>query len=223
MANNLKIEGNYIIITDTIAPFTVFIREVRNQIKFTKNLSDEFQFEFIVPKIENASEETQTSYVIGGEWNLFQFADFIDDRTSLPFNSVAELESFLYENTGFIVLGGGGGGGITYVATDATLSGDGTPAFPLSVVQSAGLPTKSGIELNATFVGNPKRAVILFATPFADANYSISVDAHTNLNTQYIISIELISANGFTINMGVNNINNLVDVRWIAIKNGETT
>jgi len=48
--------------------------------------------------------------------------------------TVPSLEAFLRINTALIPTGGGGGGGLTYVATDATLDGDGTPGFPLSVV-----------------------------------------------------------------------------------------
>jgi len=48
--------------------------------------------------------------------------------------TVPSLEAFLRLNTALIPTGGGGGGGLTYVATDATLNGDGTPGFPLSVV-----------------------------------------------------------------------------------------
>lgn len=131
MANNLKIKGNYLIITDDVSN-EVYIREIRGELKFTKNDSDEFQFEFVIAKIE---QQQNSSFIVGEVLNLFPFADFIDDRTSLPFVSVDELEDFLYENTGFISVDlTGSGGYLTYVATDATLSGDGTALYPLSVV-----------------------------------------------------------------------------------------
>jgi len=84
------------------------------------------------------------------------------------------------------------------------------------------LKTKSGIVAAVTFVGNPLRATVTFTTPFADANYSISLIETTNANRNFNMKVDSApTAAGFTISMGSENNNNLVDVRWIAIKNGE--
>ena len=61
--------------------------------------------------------------VVAGDW---------EDNLAVVY-TLATLTAFFRENTAIIPTGGGGGG-LTYVATDATLVGDGTPGFPLSVV-----------------------------------------------------------------------------------------
>ena len=61
--------------------------------------------------------------VVAGDW---------EDNLAVVY-TLATLTQFLRINTAIIPTGGGGGG-LTYVATDATLNGDGTPGFPLSVV-----------------------------------------------------------------------------------------
>jgi len=135
--------------------------------------------------------------------------------------TVSSLEAFLRINTALIPTDGGGGG-LTYVATDATLDGDGTPGFPLSVIQSAGLPTKSGVKAQVDFAGNPKIAVVVFTAPFIDNQYSPVITCETINGASYVPNVEAITANGFVINMSVILINNLVAIHWVAIKNGET-
>jgi len=78
--------------------------------------------------------------------------------------------------------------------------------------------TKAGKVLNVTFAGNPKKATVTFATAFADAEYSPSVVGNTSANTSYNLTVENITANSFVISANTNNINNLIGVRWIAIK-----
>jgi hypothetical protein len=86
-----------------------------------------------------------------------------------------------------------------------------------------GLETKAGVVLNAAFSGNPKKtAVILFATPFADANYSLTIGTHTQNNSTFSCDFESKTATGFVINAHANNVSNLLDVSWTAIKNGES-
>lgn len=83
------------------------------------------------------------------------------------------------------------------------------------------LKTKSGIVLKVSFTGNPKTATVTFATAFADTNYSISLVCNTVSGKAYTPVVENILAGSFDINMTVNNINKLTDVRWIAVYNGE--
>ncbi len=85
---------------------------------------------------------------------------------------------------------------------------------------SAGLVTKSGLVLNATFTGNPKTATVTFSSAFADANYTPVF--MVNGTTSFSPRATSIVAGSFVINMGANNINGLVDVRWVAIKHGES-
>ena len=86
----------------------------------------------------------------------------------------------------------------------------------------SGLKTKSGKVVKATFTGNPKIATVTFTTAFDDANYSPVISQQTISNTSYSIAIETILAGSFIINLGANNINDLVDIRWVATKHGET-
>ncbi|GAG35964.1 unnamed protein product, partial [marine sediment metagenome] len=94
---------------------------------------------------------------------------------------------------------------------------DGTVAYI-----SDTLKTKAGVVLNAGFTGNPKTATITFGTAFADANYSPTFQPNTTNNKSFKADIENITASSFDVNLHVNNISDLVDVRWVAIKHGET-
>lgn len=78
------------------------------------------------------------------------------------------------------------------------------------------LKTKSGVITPATFVGFPRKATVTFSTPFADANYSMTVIG-TNGRTWVV---ETVTANGFTINSG-SNIALTGNVYWTATKHGE--
>ncbi len=86
------------------------------------------------------------------------------------------------------------------------------------------LKTKSGIVPIASFAvsGGNLRATVNFSTAFADANYSISLMETTNANRRVNMKVDSAPTSaGFTISLGTSNPNNIVDVRWIAIKNGE--
>jgi len=89
------------------------------------------------------------------------------------------------------------------------------------LIESAKIKQKSGVVLKATFTGNPKTATVTFATPFADANYSPIITCEAINRNAYTPIVTNITSAGFTINMTVNNINNLTSVRWVAIKHGE--
>ena len=84
------------------------------------------------------------------------------------------------------------------------------------------LKQKSGIIPIVNFAGNPLRATVVFATPFADANYSISIIEVTNGNKNVNPKVDASpTAVGFTVSLGTGNANNIVDVRFVATKNGE--
>ena len=97
MANNLKIEGGYFVITDTIAPNKEFIREVRDEVKFNRDTNDVYRFIFNT----NTTAGTSLNYTLGGELTEYTFANFIDDRTGVAFTNVDELDDFLSLNIGF--------------------------------------------------------------------------------------------------------------------------
>jgi len=86
---------------------------------------------------------------------------------------------------------------------------------------TATYPYKAGSVLKASFAGNPKVATVTFATPFADANYSITLTSYTTGNSGFGAVVNSQTASGFVVNLNVNNVTNLISVFWIAIKNGE--
>ena len=97
-------------------------------------------------------------------------------------------------------------------------SGNWEPATPATSSQ----PYKAGTVVKATFSGNPKTATVTFATPFVDANYSITLAPTTSGNSGFGPVVNTKTASGFTINTMVNNVNNLIAVDWTAVKHGET-
>ena len=85
------------------------------------------------------------------------------------------------------------------------------------------LPTKAGKVLGASFSGNPKKATVTFATPFADANYTVVVTGVTNVSGNgHVPSIESQLAGSFVINLETNSISTLISANWIATKHGES-
>ncbi len=100
MAYNLKLEGNFLSITDTITGGELF-RATLDHSTFIVDENDLITFERNFANAEG-----------------FAFVDLIDDRTELAFTSVDDLKTFLSTNLGVISSGGGGGGG---GVTDHTL------------------------------------------------------------------------------------------------------
>lgn len=90
-----------------------------------------------------------------------------------------------------------------------------TPSAANDVARLADLHTrfKSGKIAAGTFTGNPKTATVTFATPYADANYSISIIGADGRTWTY----ESLTANGFTINANANQALT-GDVLWQTIK-----
>lgn len=82
---------------------------------------------------------------------------------------------------------------------------------------------KAGRVLAAGFAGNPKKATVTFSTPFADTNYSVTITPVTSGNIAYTPIIESQLAGSFVINVTTNNIPNLTQMNWVAVKHGEST
>jgi hypothetical protein len=87
----------------------------------------------------------------------------------------------------------------------------------------AALAHKSGRELAVGFAGNPKTATVTFSAAFPSANYAVVVTAVTTGNKQFAMNVESQVAGSFVINMGTNNIADLVQVNWIAMVDGESS
>lgn len=84
------------------------------------------------------------------------------------------------------------------------------------------LPTKAGRVAVGSFAGNPKLATVTFATPFPGVAYAIVLTAVTQNNKQYVMNAQSKLAASFVINMGTNNVGDLLEVGWTATADGET-
>jgi hypothetical protein len=78
-------------------------------------------------------------------------------------------------------------------------------------------PIKSGRVFPGSFAGNPKKATVVFGSAFATTNYAITLAAEGTGNKQFHPTYENKLTTGFTINLGANNLANLVEVSWHAI------
>ncbi len=148
------------------------------------------------------------------------------DRTGLAAGSAIRLSLISDEPQIEFTQGQGGGSPFMSIIRAITMTGNwlwliqnrsGTFAFQDNV-----LKLKSGIVLPVSFSGNPKKtAPIVFASPMPSSNYAITLSAHTQNNTTFSIDYESRTSTGFVINTHANNINNLIDVTWIASVIGE--
>lgn len=87
----------------------------------------------------------------------------------------------------------------------------------------SGLLTKAGKVLSASFSGNPKKATVTFSTAFSDADYAITLTPIINVSGfRYSPNVESQVSGSFVINMGANNLADLISCCWIAIQTGET-
>lgn len=93
MAANLKIEGNFLVITDTIDGED-YLRLPRSNVRYLLDIDGaDTYFEFLTVGIVQG-------VIFPKGKPKFLFADILDDRTGAAFTNVAELNTFLSINTG---------------------------------------------------------------------------------------------------------------------------
>lgn len=80
---------------------------------------------------------------------------------------------------------------------------------------------KSGILIPGNFSGNPKQATVAFATAYPDANYTVTLSAETANDKSFALRYENKTTAGFDVDLGSNNIANLVSVSWQTVPVGE--
>lgn len=87
-----------------------------------------------------------------------------------------------------------------------------------------GLPTKVGVVGAGSFSGAPLKASVTFGAPFATSNYAVTLDPVTSQASGrgYAPTPENKQTTGFDINLHSARVNDLVEVGWQAIENGET-
>lgn len=110
MSVNLKIQGYYLVLTDT-GTSSEYIREKTAQLKFKVNGT---KYRFFLDVKNNVGSDI--SYEQGDDETEFEYADIIDDRTGLAFVTNADLTDFLSGKLGEPI--GGGGGGVQSVTGD---------------------------------------------------------------------------------------------------------
>jgi len=91
----------------------------------------------------------------------------------------------------------------------------------MSAPISPGIDVKADSLIPGAFSGNPKKATVTFATPFEDTDYTITFSPITDGTKTFSPAAETKTANGFVINLNSNNVANLIEVGWQAIKAGE--
>ena len=97
MAFNLKIQGNFFVIYDTVARLDI-IRSPKSNTRYLFNDSE-------TPSIYSFYEISKSGSVFSKNSPVFEFTDLIDDRTDLAFTSDDELNEFLSTNIGDFFLG----------------------------------------------------------------------------------------------------------------------
>jgi len=73
---------------------------------------------------------------------------------------------------------------------------------------------KAGEVLFVSFAGSPKQASVAFSTAYPNANYMVQLTQRTQNDKHYSVAVVAKSATGITIQVGANNIGDLVAVGW---------
>lgn len=107
-----------------------------------------------------------------------------------------------------------------FVDVDSENTGPGLKAdrvVTFKDLTAGSLASKAGVALISAFTGNPKKAVVVFASPMASASYSINI---SGTDTR-IWAWESKLATGFTINTNANQALT-ANVDWDVVADGET-
>jgi hypothetical protein len=139
-------------------------------------------------------------------------------------------EAFATDSTKWEVFGGPGvdtndqdlvldGDGVTLRLRNGSSGGVPVPDKLVDLTPFVNPPMKSGVISNDLFLGNPRRATVVFGTPFvAGTNYS--PNAMCQFKDHYAISIDNVTLAGFDIVLNSKQAPQ-EDVLWTAIKHGE--
>jgi hypothetical protein len=86
--------------------------------------------------------------------------------------------------------------------------------FTAGLASSISSSAKAGIVVPGSFSGTPKRATVAFTSPYASTSYSIVLTVLTDGTKTFVTAVESKTVNGFVVNLGANNLANLVEVGW---------
>jgi hypothetical protein len=178
-----------------------------------------------IPQWEERFEYDEGREVRGTDGNYYRatedhtaseiFAnDLADNKWELIAGSGLDTNNQVLEITGE---------GDELTLSNGSVGGVPIPDSVIDMTQFASLydnwaPTKSGKLLPGAFTGNPKRAIVTFATAFNTPNYSPSVTITGPDN--YSVTVESVIAGSFVINLN-SNVAPTQDVSWHAVRHGE--
>ena len=144
MATKIYISGNFIIAEDLASRQPYFKLSV-DKTYHLRDQTDTFAFfnNTTSQRVDDVTRIMQMGTM--PDWNalvttpadrtVFEFSEIVDGA-GVPYPSANAFDQFLNDNLGIARIDISGGGFLTYVATDASLTGDGTPSNPLSVVEN---------------------------------------------------------------------------------------
>jgi len=149
MAIKIYITGNFLVAEDSVSR-TQFFKVNKKGVHHQRSADDDFSFfqEGLFPQGSEQPQYLQLGAQTAWEWNTTELEQ--QSQTTFPFSDIVDgvgvaypdadtFDQYLNDNLGVDeVVISGGSGFLTYVAHDATLTGDGTPAFPLKVVPLIG-------------------------------------------------------------------------------------
>ncbi len=96
MAVNLKIEGNFLVATDTVSYSDIFrLPKTNGRYMYSKVVEGDITYHYF--DFYNINHSPGVNFVNG---NRFEFSDIIDDTTGANFNRIEELHDFLSTNLG---------------------------------------------------------------------------------------------------------------------------
>lgn len=143
----------------------------------------------------------------------FARSDHTHEVTNLKLASEAQ-GAIAYRNaTVWVVLAPGTAG--------QHLETGGAGANPTWETAGGGATVKAGLKAVGAFAGNPKTVTVTFATAFGDNLYAISVALECQNNATYTYMVHTKSATAFTIEIGSDDVTDLLNAFWIATPNAD--
>jgi hypothetical protein len=79
---------------------------------------------------------------------------------------------------------------------------------------------KSGIIVPGSFSGTPKKATVIFGTPYPDTNYSVTLSVLGDGTKTFALDYENKTNSGFTVSLNSNNPANFIEIDWHTITLG---
>ncbi|GIV43979.1 MAG: hypothetical protein KatS3mg035_1102 [Bacteroidia bacterium] len=157
----------------------------------------------------------------GNELNFIRIGELASNLADRKLFSYDGSNIFEFGSNSFLYLTGGTISGNTTIIgsfSANTIYSGSTDLYDIFQVQTNTLKQKNGSVSGSTFSGNPKKATVIFTTPFPDDNYAVTVTGEISRSWR----IESKTASGFTINANANAPFTSSNVFWMAGQIGES-